>query len=285
MAGDATASYAYYQAPDCRGTDRSRWAQGWDDAGATRVATQGLADTALDLYAAGKVFCLHLLSFESLFAVLSSLVATSAYYFLGHDRGSGGGSDFAANISWTIVTFAIVSPMIMQIRQAFTRREQALEAFAECACGQLTELRGGVVTTDGAAASAAKSLFVNILLAHALWDWGDNGRRKLPPDHVPATKTLLVSVLDAVEALLLLPTLTRGRHRFTSAGRKAAGQFIDSTEQLQLQLVALFRRLHQQVEVMKSAGLPANEASRINQYHWMLHARVEKLLNIKVRGS
>lgn len=106
-------------------------AGGWGESGAQQVAPQGLRDTALDLYAAAKVFCLHLLSFESLLAVATSVAATAAYYFWGGGRETGGAS-FAANISWTIVTFAIVSPMIMQIRQAFTRREQALEAIAEC---------------------------------------------------------------------------------------------------------------------------------------------------------
>jgi hypothetical protein len=127
----------------------------------------------------------------------------------------------------------------------------------------------------------AKSLVVNIMLAHALWDWGDNGRKKLPRNHERQTKALLVDALRSTGDLLLLPTLTRGRHRFTSLGRKVAHEYADTTEQLQLRLVALFRRLHQQVEVMKRVGLPANEASRINQYHWMLHGRIEKLLNIK----
>lgn len=92
----------------------------------------GFVATVLDLYAASKVFCLHLFSFESLFAVLSSVAATSAYYFLGGGDKAAGSPSFGANVSWTIVTFAVVSPMIMQIRQAFTRREQALDSIAEC---------------------------------------------------------------------------------------------------------------------------------------------------------
>lgn len=122
-------------------------------------------------------------------------------------------------------------------------------------------------------------------MAHALWNWGDNGRKKLPIDHVSRTKTLLVALLHNTASLLLLPTLTRGRHRFTAPGRKLAARYADKTEQLQLQVVSIFRRLHQQVEVMKACGLPANEASRINQYHWLLQARIERLLNIKVRSA
>ncbi|ETI52562.1 hypothetical protein L917_04028 [Phytophthora nicotianae] len=223
--------------------------------GALRRTSEGFRDTVLDLYAASKVFVIHLITFEGLFVVLFSVITTSLYYFLGE---SNTGPSFGANISWTIVSFAVVSPMIMQIRQAFTRREQALDIISE-----------------------SRSLLVNILLANALWNWGENGRKKLPQDHVQKTKTLLEALLHDTMALLIMPTLTRGRHRFTSHGRKLASQFVSPVKHLQLQIVTTIRKLHDQVEVMKSCGMPANEASRINQYHWLLQARIEKLQNIK----
>ncbi|RLN02233.1 hypothetical protein BBJ28_00000223 [Nothophytophthora sp. Chile5] len=240
--------------------DDARWWQ--SDTGNTtaatgmQCATEGFRDTVLDLYAASKVFCIQLITFDGLFVVLFSVVTTSLYYVLG--TSSSGGVSFGANISWTIVSFAVVSPMIMQIKQAFTRREQALDFISE-----------------------AKALLVNILLANALWNWGDNGRRRLPLDHVQKTKELLEAVLQDTRALLLLPTLTRGRHRFTSHGRKLASSYVAPMNQLQLRIVRWIRQLHDQVEVMKACGMPANEASRINQYHWLLQARIEKLQNIK----
>ncbi|KAF4322758.1 hypothetical protein BBO99_00001408 [Phytophthora kernoviae] len=217
---------------------------------------ESFRDTVLDLYAASKVFCIQLITFEGLFVVVFAVVTTSLYYFLGES--SSGGPSFGANISWTIVSFAVVSPMIMQIRQAFLRREQALDAMAE-----------------------ARALLVNIMLANALWNWGDNGRRKLPMDYVQKTKLLLEAVLHDTIALLLMPTLTRGRHRFTSHGQKLALSYSTPVNQLQLRIVNTIRQLHEQVEVMKFCGMPANEASRINQYHWLLQARIEKLQNIK----
>ncbi|KAG7400045.1 hypothetical protein PHYBOEH_007113 [Phytophthora boehmeriae] len=221
-----------------------------------RRAKESFWDTVLDLYAASKVFCIQLVTFEGLFVVVFAVVTTSLYYFLGES--SSGGPSFGANISWTIVSFAVVSPMIMQIRQAFLRREQALDVMAE-----------------------ARALLLNIMLANALWNWGDNGRRKLPMDHVQKTKVLLGAVLRDTIALLLMPTLTRGRHRFTSQGQKLALSYSTPVNQLQLQIVKSIRQLHDQVEVMKACGMPANEASRINQYHWLLQARIEKLQNIK----
>jgi hypothetical protein len=41
------------------------------------------------------------------------------------------------------------------------------------------------------------------------------------------------------------------------------------------------RKSYRLVEVMKSKGLPANEASRINQYHTLMRSRIEALRNIK----
>lgn len=87
-------------------------------------------DTVLDLYAASKIFYLHLVTFESLLVMLCSIVATTCYYLYGRSSNTGG-SSFGANISWMIVSFAIVSPMIMQIKQAFARRELALDVLAE----------------------------------------------------------------------------------------------------------------------------------------------------------
>lgn len=91
-------------------------------------AYESFRDSVLDLYAASKIFGIHLVTFESLFVVLSSVLATTGYYVYSENRG---GKSFGANISWMIVSFAIVAPMIMQIKQAFTRRELALDVLAE----------------------------------------------------------------------------------------------------------------------------------------------------------
>ncbi|DAZ97865.1 TPA: hypothetical protein N0F65_003292 [Lagenidium giganteum] len=211
--------------------------------------------TVMDLYAAAKIFCIHLVTCESVLVVACAVVSTSLYFVYGLDRN---GTSFSANLSWTIVSFAVVAPMIMQIKQAFARRETALDVLAEI-----------------------KALSVNVLLANALWDWGADGRRGLPAGHGSTTKRLLQQMWLELAQLLLLPTLTRGRHRFTALGRQTAAKYLPVVTEHHLALVAVVKRLHEQVEVMKRAGLPANEASRINQYHYLIQARLERLLNIK----
>ncbi|KDO16457.1 hypothetical protein SPRG_18018, partial [Saprolegnia parasitica CBS 223.65] len=88
-------------------------------------------DSLLDWYAAGVIFWSHLVNFDTLLVFLVSLGAPSAYYYYMPADSSGVPQHFSANLSWILVTFAVVSPMIMQIRQAFTRRENALDAIAE----------------------------------------------------------------------------------------------------------------------------------------------------------
>ncbi|EQC38505.1 hypothetical protein SDRG_04212 [Saprolegnia diclina VS20] len=213
-------------------------------------------DVCLDLYAAAIILSLHLLSLETALVVGLSIVSTSAYF---HAHVATDGPSFAANLSWTIVSFAVVSPMIMQIRQAFTRRELALDLLAE-----------------------VKALSCNVLLAHAMWDWGKNERMKLPLHHALVTKQLLRTVLADLQRILTLPTFTRGRHQFTSVGKDQASSFLDHFHSLARRVTYSIQLLQGQVEVMKAVGLPANEASRINQYHWLLQARLEKLCNLKL---
>ncbi|CEG39282.1 uncharacterized protein PHALS_09332 [Plasmopara halstedii] len=250
---DAASTHRYIPSDNLRGRNGSEDESTVNET--LRRTSESFRDTLLDLYAALKVFGIYLITFEGLFVMLFSVVTTSSYYYLGE---SSTGPSFGANISWTIVSFAVVSPMIMQITQAFARREQALDVLAE-----------------------SRSLIINIMLANALWNWGDNGRKKLPQDHVQKTKTLLKGMLHDLMSLLIMPTFTRGRHRLTSLGRKHASQFVNPVRHLQLQIVNTIRQLHDQVEVMKACGMPANEASRVNQYHWLLEARLERLQNIK----
>ncbi|KAF0719715.1 Aste57867_837 [Aphanomyces stellatus] len=210
----------------------------------------------LDIYAAMYVSWVHLMTLETALVVVMATSTTFTYYYVGMDAD---GSSFGANLSWTLVTFAIVSPMIMQIRQAFTRRELALEALAEL-----------------------KAITTNVLLANAVWDWGKNERAKLPQDHAIKTKRYLVGLLMDLRRLMTLPTFTRGRHQFTSMGMDEAKDFMQLFHYLGRRITFTIKQLHGQVEVMKYVGLPANEASRINQYHWFIQARVEKLCNIKL---
>ncbi|EQC38488.1 hypothetical protein SDRG_04196 [Saprolegnia diclina VS20] len=216
-------------------------------------------DSLLDWYAAAVIFWSHLVNFDTLLVFLVSLAAPIAYYYYMPIDSSGVPQHFSANLSWILVTFAVVSPMIMQIRQAFTRRENALDAIAEM-----------------------KAIASNILLANTVWNWGNNGRDALPTEHNARAKLLLRGLLTDLYTFLVMPTFTRGRHRFTQSGAAEALHYNAQVDTLYQRMMVAFRQLHFQVETMKSLGLPPNEASRLNQYHWFLQARFERLCNIKL---
>ncbi|KAF0719713.1 Aste57867_835 [Aphanomyces stellatus] len=219
-----------------------------------------IGDTLLDLYAAWVIFLGHLVCFESFLVLAVSLGATSGYYYLSLPTDTTGAkSHFSANISWVLVSFAVVSPMIMQIKQAFVRREYALDALADF-----------------------KAIASNVLLANVTWNWGKNGRADLPPGHNPRAKVLIKGLASDLYSLLKLPTFTRGRHRLTVRGVSVAMQYQWHVDTILQRIMVTIQQLHGQVETMKELGLPPNEASRINQYHWFLQARVEKLCNIKM---
>ncbi|RHY06454.1 hypothetical protein DYB25_006116 [Aphanomyces astaci] len=224
-----------------------------------------IRDTLLDLYAATVIFVTHLMGFESVLVLLVSVGATSGYYYM---SGTPSTTDppspttthrFSANLSWILITFAVVSPMIMQIKQAFLRRENALDNLADL-----------------------KAIASNVLLANVTWNWGDNHRAKLPPGHNPRAKLLLRGLMSDLYSLLKLPTFTRGRHRLTTRGMDLAVQYQWHVDAILERMMVTIQQLHMQVERMKALGLPPNEASRINQYHWFLQARIERLCNIKM---
>jgi hypothetical protein len=128
-----------------------------------------------------------------------------------------------------------------------------------------------------------KALVANVLIAHTVWDWGKNERStKLLPSHAMKTKMILIAMITDTRQLMTLPTFTRGRHRFTHSGMNEAKSFWHIFHSLSRRITFSIAQLHRQVEVMKAAGLPGNEAARINQYHWLLQGRIEKLGNIKV---
>ncbi|ETW07504.1 hypothetical protein H310_02008 [Aphanomyces invadans] len=220
-------------------------------------------DTLLDLYAATLIFLKHLMGLESVLVLLASVSATTGYYYLSVDAtattSSSSSHRFSANLSWMLITFAVVSPMIMQIKQAFLRRENALDNLADF-----------------------KAIASNVLLANVTWNWGQNVRAQLPPGHNPRAKLLLRGLVSDLYSLLKLPTFTRGRHRLTKRGVNLAVQYQWHVDAILQRMMVAIQQLHVQVEVMKGLGLPPNEASRINQYHWFLQARIERLCNIKM---
>lgn len=112
-----------------------------------RVAIYGLnpvASAVQDLWAGMVVFVRCIANFESAFACCSAVLATCVYNLVDfgeqvrqypllttRDSRSCRVQYFAAKLSWTFAALAVVFPLTHEIKQAFVRREQALDTFAK----------------------------------------------------------------------------------------------------------------------------------------------------------
>ncbi|KDO27214.1 hypothetical protein SPRG_07463 [Saprolegnia parasitica CBS 223.65] len=209
---------------------------------------------SLDLYAAFAVFGYYLVTFETLVVSFNTVLATSAYYYIDTHTDA----VFNYNLSWTLVTFAIVSPIIMQTQQAYNRRENALLLVAE-----------------------TKALMLNVYVAHHQWI-APAKQACVPTTLLTRTRLLVRGIMYDLCELVSLPNVTRGRHRFTSTGVRESQAQQAQQQTLRSRLAVGLEQLHGQVRDLKCHGLSEGEASRLYQYLWMIHSRVLSLINIKM---
>eukprot|EP00927_Polykrikos_kofoidii_P052672 TRINITY_DN4657_c0_g3_i1.p1 TRINITY_DN4657_c0_g3~~TRINITY_DN4657_c0_g3_i1.p1 ORF type:complete len:433 (+),score=62.38 TRINITY_DN4657_c0_g3_i1:48-1301(+) len=190
-------------------------------------------------------------------------------------------SHLAMDLTWTAVSFMLIFPIQNALKEAFGRREHALASLA-----------------------VFRAATSNVYLANVCWDWpgadgwhgrlednllkelGGYGMKKqpnrdhpLPKDHQQRVKQLLERVIDSLQELLLVPR--NGRSRFELPLAQGAMHIERAERQGRAHVVELLTRLHRATEDLKAAGLPANEASRINQYNLILMTEFERLWTFK----
>lgn len=187
------------------------------------------------------------------------------------------GGHFSANLNWTAVSFMVAFPLQNAIKEAYKRRESALEALV-----------------------VFRAVLLNVYIANACWDWpgaeayngrSEDNRRKddggvgmkkkpcdraLSPEHSERVKKLAMRALDALQELLLVPRQGHARGEFW-CGRMEQLQVGSALIQGREAVIRILARLHLATEDVKAAGMPANEASRINQYNMILVKEFEKL--------
>ncbi len=164
------------------------------------------------------------------------------------------------NLNWTLLAIALVFPLTMTLTETFKRRELAL--------ANITILKSNVV-----------SLFS----AHCTWDWysingsaGEaySGRKSakskenallqtIAPGHIDAVKQTLDAYIDAIFTVLISPKVIQSRHYHTESGRKIKENILRIQGQLDDCVIAFHNELGNHLEVLKRAGLPAGESSRV----------------------
>lgn len=174
-------------------------------------------------------------------------------------------------MSWTLLTFAVVTPLSASVGMAFNRREKALVYL-----------------------KTIRSSMINMYLAHVSWDWPKRGQpesgreactdAKEKEDWVAYGDEVLSGLLGLIEELrmmLLLPTSSRARHKVLPKGIEEAQDIHEVSERIHKSLVGRMAALSAQCEYLKLQGLPGNEASRIRQWEQFILDSIEGLRQIK----
>lgn len=215
-------------------------------------------------YSALMVFAVHLISLESLLSIALSVALTIYVYNETEDNPSFDGT----TLDWVLLSFAVITPMSASIGMSFGRRERALAHLV-----------------------AIRSTMLHLYSAHSAWDWKktgkpDSGREGCKDvnwqEHADAALVEILGICHGLSRFLTLPNATRARHRITKQGTEEAKETMSLASKLYGCMLVRFGRLTNLCEVLKSEGLPPNEATRIRQWERMVMEHVDGLRMIKI---
>lgn len=219
--------------------------------------------SAINFLSGLLIFALHLIGLEGLVSMgLSAGLTVYVYNVTESSPTFDGGV-----MSWTLLTFAVVTPLSASIGMAFNRREQAIAYF-----------------------KTLRSTFVQLYIAHAIWDWPsrqkpDTGRKACADvDWLKYADSILddiLSLIDELRMYLLLPTSSRARHKVLPNGIKEARAINEVAGRLHTSMIKRLGKMSEQCEFLKLQGLPGNEASRIRQWEQFVVDAVEGLRLLK----
>lgn len=209
-----------------------------------------------DQWASARIFAAMVLTYETLTAVLTGIAAIFIYYYAGYT--------VSRDYNISLISVAIIFPLTMSISQAFQRREVALNSI-----------------------SSYRAWASCIFAAHMYWDWPspdgsspNGGRRLLPPEHTHEMRRLLDAIMRKSQAYCELPVAGLARHAFSCGSAEAAA--LEAALNDHIKSVARgCARLHSATEVLKTAGLPSAEASRLSQYVQKLMVEWETIRTVK----
>ncbi len=214
-----------------------------------------LMDTAAAVY----IYFKHTVNFEAALVVTNAVLVT--YFYLSYEWE---GHNLGAKLDMSILSFAVVFPLTYLFQQSFTRREIALAALADI-----------------------KALTVNENMACMTWDFPHNatkkfnGRTSLPAGFDEKCAKDALTFLRLLYEFLSLPAVSRARNFIFPVMKRERRRVHSLQDKIVQQMTAVMRQMYRNVETLKFHGLPANEASRINQYHWFIQQRFEMLRNVK----
>jgi|TARA_B110000977_G_C11079482_1_gene492422 hypothetical protein len=220
---------------------------------ATSRVLEPVKEACMNLFASVRIYFRYLVTAEAWILCLVS-VASTLFFTMFEVKGR----RLAVNVSWAFISFAIIFPLTNSLNETFRRRERALECIAD-----------------------VKAYLLSYYQAHRDWDWGENGRGKLPRNHVANVRLVLASCVADMRDVLTAPPTTRQIHYHTEWGRKERERVENMSHDMIFRISTYFDRMSLAVEELKYAGQPGNEASRMRQYVTLSMRAWENLKHIK----
>ena len=210
-------------------------------------------EAVMNLAASTRIYFRFLITME---AWLLSIVSIAATIFFSVYEVKG--QRLAVNVSWAFISFAIIFPLTTSLNETFKRRESALDHIAD-----------------------VKAFLVSYYQAHRDWDWGANGRAKLPRDHLANSRFILTALIVDMRDVLTAPSTSRQVHFHTDWGKKQRVEIRALSHEITDRITQHFDRISLAVEELKYAGQPGNESSRMRQFITNTMRAWEKLKYIK----
>lgn len=176
-------------------------------------------------------------------------------------------STSSSNMSWTLVSVALVFPLVYSIGQAFRRREEALDDMADMKaliCNQFI----GLIGWDFAAAG---------IIAKAPW----GGRDHMPENFKDIMFSSVIALVDTMEEYFGLPNASRGRNFVMAEGIQFRQKVANHRRFHSNNFTRHMMRISRGIEALKARGMPGNEAARLNQYLWLMQSKLERLKRVK----
>lgn len=215
----------------------------------------------LDVFAAWVIVVSSFISLRAFIAISNSICAILFYwYFLERSaHGLDGQSEaVSADMNWTFVTVALVTPMADGIKNAFARREAALYKLA-----------------------VLKACVIQAYSCLVLWRAVPGKEKPVPKHHEQAAIFLWDVYLSNLRAYLTTPTITRERHLLTFSGKQEAEKVKTQLKEMKSLQMATLKRITYLIEVRKDCGLSSGEASRALQFMQNITDLTSQLQHIK----
>jgi len=210
----------------------------------------------LNVYVALVTLAKHMANFESVLAC--ALATWSTLFYTLYEPESDSDGFLSSRLDFTIIGTAIVFPTSFLINETFRRREMALQRLAH-----------------------VKTLLCQIQAGMLLWRWKNTAPNIPSKAWKGRVKHTLHEIMRSTVALLKLPKWSANRHTFTKQGRAFRRDVVNRQRELTHSVLSNIVQLHVFVEDLKDLGLTASEATRVNQYTYLLQMEFESLVMIK----